>query len=302
MLIINDRISRLQTYEYLDVVDVKIALLKADSRALLESIGEEALKGVPQMKGWLEDDTGNNKVSVVLSNNTAIQVTVTANMRLLEATIFEVFLYECIASQAVPKRDRLVRIGCLFTDRGDRTFQLDSFVAKIMLGTHRTPIYTHTVYEAFHACCCDYVAVQQSVAFTSLKKRTYDATDRLTSFIRLYTVMGLYYDGDSIADIMKSVCLLVATPAIANALYTAMLSTTAKCILDNWRGGDRRVIVLSSLLDTCQGVESSISWIEEMYRNKLVCTTTHDQRFGHDLSREYPGAQHHCIPCVNIKQ
>jgi hypothetical protein len=75
---------------------------------------------------------------------------------------------------------------------------------------------------------------------------------------------------------MKSVCLLVATPAIAHALYTAMRPSPVHLDdNDNDQGGDRRMIVFSSLLDACQGVELSMSWIEASYRINLLCASPH---------------------------
>jgi hypothetical protein len=278
MLIINDRISRLQSYDYLDASEAKVELLKKDSSDLLERIGGEALANVPRMKNWLEDDNGQTKVRVLVSSSRdVIEVTVKANVRLLEATIFEVFLFECIASQNVPKRDRLIRVGRLFTDTSDDTFRPDTVITKIISATHKTGMYANTVYDAFHVCCCDYVAFHQSVPFADVKKSSYDAAaDRLTSFIRLYTVMSQYYDVDTIADIMKSVCLCVTTPAIAHALYTVMTTAIiSDSIGGDHPGSDRRMIVLSSLLDACRGLESSLSWVEERYRTTLQCALPH---------------------------
>jgi hypothetical protein len=83
----------------------------------------------------------------------------------------------------------------------------------------------------------------------------------------------MYYDTEIIADIMKSVCLLVTTPAIAHALYTVMMPSPVYS--DDGVGDDRRMIVFSSLLGACRGVESSMSWIEATYRNRLLCAPPH---------------------------
>jgi hypothetical protein len=245
MFIVNDSISRLPTYDYLDASPAKVQALKGDSYDLLDCIGSEALRGAPLMKNWLEDETGETAIRVLISATAAIRVTVRANIRLLEAALFEVFLYECVVSQNVPKRERLVRVGRLFTDNSDIIVR-DTFLAKILVATHKTPVYTKTVYDMFHACCCDYVAFHKAVLFDSLKRTTYVAADKLTSFNRLYTIMSLHYDTEIIADIMKSVCLLVTTPAIAHSFYTAMRPSPV--YLDDGQGDDRRMIVFSSLL------------------------------------------------------
>jgi hypothetical protein len=272
MFIVNDNISRLPTYDYLDASPAKVQALRGDSYELLDRLGGEVLQTAPSMKNWLEDETEGIAIRVIISDTTAIQITVRANMRLLEAALFEVFLYECVVSQNVPKRERLVRVGRLFTDTSDIIVR-DTFLVKILVATHKTPIYTKTVYDMFHACCCDYVAFHKTVSFDSLKRTTHVATDKLTAFNRLYTIMSMYYDTEIIADIMKSVCLLVTTPAIAHALYTVMMPSPVYS--DDGVGDDRRMIVFSSLLGACRGVESSMSWIEATYRNRLLCAPPH---------------------------
>jgi hypothetical protein len=116
MFIVNDNISRLPTYDYLDASPAKVQALMGDSYELLDRLGGEVLQGAPSMKSWLEDEMEGTTIRVLISGTTAIQITVRANIRLLELLYSRCFFTNALCLRmSLSASDLCALAGCLPT-------------------------------------------------------------------------------------------------------------------------------------------------------------------------------------------
>jgi hypothetical protein len=276
--------SQLPTYEYIDACELKVALLKQDTVRVLDTLGEKILNTAPVMKTWL-GDSGDIKINMRCYDDISCsqfykrELTVKANVRLLEAAIFESFVYESVVGHTVPKRERFIRLGQLFSEYPEKPHR-DILLCKVINATHTVAVNWITLFDVFRVCCYDFLAYTKNLSFSYLLNKTPCDNNRETTFVNIYRDLRLHYTHLVVADIMKSVCTLLVTPELGHALYVAINERLSKVGDEDDQSRDFRINFLETLRERCHGVTSALSWVETIYKDKIISAVPHTVTYG----------------------